>query len=38
MALVLTGLVSAWWMRPLMSLSYEVLGTLLGPLAALLGH
>ncbi len=38
MALVLTGLVSAWWIRPLMSLSYEVLGTLLRPLAALLGH
>jgi Zn-dependent protease len=38
MALVLTGIVSAWWMRPLMSLSYDVLGSLLRPLAAVLGR
>jgi hypothetical protein len=38
MALVLTGIVSAWWMRPLMSLSYDVLGSLLRPLATVLGR
>ena len=38
MALVLTGIVSAWWMRPLMSLSYDMLGSVLRPLARLLGH
>jgi len=37
MALVLTGVVSTLWMRPLMGLSYEVLDTLLQPLALLLG-
>ena len=38
MALVLTGIVSAWWMRPLMSLSYDMLGSVLRPLASLLGR
>ena len=38
MALVLTGVVSSVWMRPLMGLSYEVLSTLLRPLAWLLGR
>ncbi len=37
MALVLTGVVSALWMRPLMGLSYELLYTLLEPLAWVLG-
>ena len=38
LALMLTGVVSALWMRPLLSLSYETLATLLKPLALLLGH
>ena len=38
MALVLTGIVSALWMRPLMGLSYEALSILLRPLAMVLGH
>jgi Zn-dependent protease len=38
MALVLTGIVSTWWMRPLMSMSYEALGALLRPLAIVLGR
>jgi Zn-dependent protease len=37
MALVLTGIVSALWMRPLMGLSYEALSILLRPLAMVLG-
>ncbi|MBP9907019.1 MAG: site-2 protease family protein [Rhodoferax sp.] len=35
MALVVTGVVSSLWMRPLMGLSYEVIKLLLSPLAAL---
>jgi Zn-dependent protease len=35
MALVVTGVVSSLWMRPLMSLSYELIKLLLSPLAAL---
>ena len=38
MALVLTGIVSALWMRPLMGLTYDALAALLRPLAMLLGH
>ena len=37
LALVLTGVVSALWMRPLMGWTYEALNTLLHPLALLLG-
>ena len=37
MALVLTGVVSQWWMRPLMDLSYQVVALLLKPLAWLIG-
>jgi Zn-dependent protease len=37
MALVLTGVVSQLWMRPLMDLSYQAVATLLKPLAWLLG-
>ena len=36
MALVLTGVVSTLWMRPLMSLTFSALQTLLSPLAMLL--
>ena len=36
MALVLTGVVSSLWMRPLMALTYSALQTLLSPLAMLL--
>ena len=36
MALVLTGVVSTLWMRPLMSLTFSALKTLLSPLAMLL--
>ena len=36
MALVLTGVVSSLWMRPLMSLTFSALQTLLTPLAMLL--
>jgi Zn-dependent protease len=38
LALVLTGVVSALWMRPLMGLSYDTLALLLKPLAWLLGR
>lgn len=37
MALVLTGVVSALWMRPLMQLTYQALDGLLKPLSLLLG-
>jgi Zn-dependent protease len=37
MALVLTGVVSQLWMRPLMDLSYQAIAALLKPLAWLLG-
>jgi Zn-dependent protease len=37
MALVVAGVVSALWMRPLMNLSYQVIGLLLRPLALVLG-
>ena len=37
LALVLTGIVSALWMRPLMALSYQGLDALLTPLKLLLG-
>jgi Zn-dependent protease len=37
MALVIAGIVSEWWLRPLMALGYVVLGFLLSPLTALLG-
>ncbi len=36
MALVLTGLISAWWMQPLMGLTFDFLKLTLSPLAALL--
>jgi Zn-dependent protease len=36
MALVLTGLISAWWMQPLMGATFELLKFTLSPLAALL--
>ena len=36
MALVLTGLISAWWMQPLMGATFEFLKFTLSPLAALL--
>jgi Zn-dependent protease len=36
MALVLTGLISAWWMQPLMSATFEFLKFTLSPLAAFL--
>jgi hypothetical protein len=32
MALVLMGIVSEWWMRPLMDLSFEFLKLVLSPL------
>jgi len=35
MALVVTGVVSSLWMRPLMGLSYQLIKLLLSPLAAL---
>ncbi len=36
MALVISGIVSSLWMRPLMGLTYQVIKLLLSPLAALL--
>ena len=36
MALVLTGVISSFWMQPLMSFTYDALQTLLSPLALLL--
>ena len=36
MGLVLTGLISAWWMQPLMSLTFDFLKLTLSPLATLL--
>jgi Zn-dependent protease len=36
MALVLTGLISAWWMQPLMGLTFDFLKLSLSPLASLL--
>jgi len=36
MALVITGVVSSLWMRPLMGLTYQVIKLLLAPLASLL--
>jgi hypothetical protein len=36
MGLVLTGVISSFWMLPLMSLTYDTLQTLLSPLAFLL--
>jgi hypothetical protein len=36
MALVLTGLISAWWMQPLMGLTFDFLKLTLSPLATLL--
>ena len=36
MALVLTGLISAWWMQPLMAATFEFLKFTLSPLAAFL--
>ena len=38
MALVLTGIVTNWWMKPLMGLSYEALGALLWPLGVFIGR
>jgi Zn-dependent protease len=35
MALVITGVVSSLWMRPLMGLTYQVIKLLLSPLASL---
>ena len=36
MALVLTGLISAWWMQPLMGVTFDLIKLTLSPLAALL--
>ena len=36
MGLVLAGIVSKFWLMPLMSVGYEVLDLLIGPLQALL--
>ena len=36
MALVLTGVISVWWMQPLMGLTFDFLKLILSPLAALL--
>ena len=36
MALVITGVVSAWWMQPLMGVTFDLLKLALSPLAALL--
>jgi len=37
MALVIAGVVSDWWLRPLISVGYVVLGFLLSPLTAVFG-
>ena len=37
MALVITGVVSSLWMRPLMGLTYQVIKLLLSPLSSLVG-
>ena len=37
MALVLTGVVSNLWMRPLMNVTFSILGAVLSPLKALIG-
>jgi Zn-dependent protease len=37
LALMLTGIVSSLWMRPIMSLSYEALALMLQPVRLLLG-
>jgi len=34
MALVLTGLISAWWMQPLMGVTFDFLKLTLSPLSA----
>ena len=36
MALVLAGIVSTWWLSPLMAVGYSVIRTVIGPVAALL--
>jgi Zn-dependent protease len=36
MALVLTGIVSTWWMQPLMGVTFDALKLILSPLAAML--
>jgi hypothetical protein len=36
MALVITGVISAWWMQPLMGVTFDLLKLTLSPLAALL--
>jgi Zn-dependent protease len=38
MALVLAGIVSTWWLSPLMAVGYSVIATVIGPLAALFGN
>ena len=37
MALVIAGVVSHWWMQPLMGISFKLLYVLLAPLTALTG-
>lgn len=37
MALVITGIISAWWMQPLMGITFDLLKLTLSPLAGLLG-
>jgi Zn-dependent protease len=37
LALILTGIVSSLWMRPIMGLSYDALALMLQPLRLLLG-
>jgi Zn-dependent protease len=36
MALVITGVISSWWMQPLMGVTFDLLKLTLSPLAALL--
>ncbi|MET0541850.1 MAG: site-2 protease family protein [Variovorax sp.] len=38
MALVLAGIVSTWWLSPLIAAGYSVIATVIGPLAALFGN
>jgi hypothetical protein len=36
MALVITGVISSWWMQPLMGVTFDLLKLTLSPLAELL--
>jgi hypothetical protein len=36
MALVVAGVVSNWWLRPLMALGYQAISLLLSPVTALI--